>query len=88
MKTAFRESFGRDLRSITDKRLLERVKGTIETVEAADSLALLPNVKSLKGSKNYFRIRVGDYRIGLALHEDTVIFVRFLNRKDIYRYFP
>jgi mRNA interferase RelE/StbE len=64
------------------------VKVAIEIVEAADSLALLPNVKSLKGSKDYYRIRVGDYRIGLALDEDTVIFVRFLNRKDIYRYFP
>lgn len=64
------------------------MKETIELIEASDSLALLPNVKSLKGTKNYFRIRVGDYRIGLAMQEGTVIFVRFLNRKDIYRYFP
>jgi mRNA interferase RelE/StbE len=68
--------------------LLRRVKEVIETVETVDALALLPNLKSLKGTKNYFRLRVGDYRIGLALEDETVILVRFLNRKEIYRYFP
>jgi mRNA interferase RelE/StbE len=88
VKVAFKESFRRDLRVIRDKSLLERVRGVIEAVETADSLALLPNLKLLKGSRNYFRVRIGDYRIGLSIQEDTVIFVRFLNRKDIYRYFP
>lgn len=64
------------------------MKEVIEAVEKADSLADLPNLKKLKASKNYFRIRVGDYRLGLALENDAVIFVRFLNRKDIYKHFP
>jgi len=88
VKVAFRDSFRQDLSAIRDKSLLNRVRKVIETVETADSLALLPNLKSLKGSRNYFRVRIGDYRIGLAIQEDTVIFVRFLNRKDICRYFP
>jgi mRNA interferase RelE/StbE len=88
VKIAFRDSFRRDLRAIRDKRLLRRVKEVIEAVETVDALALLPNLKSLKGTKNYFRLRVGDYRIGLAFEDETVIFVRFLNRKEIYRYFP
>jgi mRNA interferase RelE/StbE len=79
---------GWQLRAITDKRLLRRVKEVIEAVETVDALALLPNLKSLKGTKNYFRLRVGDYRIGLAFEDETAIFVRFLNRKEIYRYFP
>jgi len=88
VKVAFRDSFRRDLSAIRAKSLLKRVREVIETVETADSLPILPNLKSLKGSRNYFRVRIGDYRIGLAIQEDTVIFVRFLNRKDIYRYFP
>jgi mRNA interferase RelE/StbE len=68
--------------------LLQRVKEAIEAIENADSFANLPNVKRLKGSRNYFRQRVGDYRLGLALGDNTVILVRFLNRKDVYKYFP
>lgn len=88
MKTAFRETFARDLKGVRDKNLLQRVKESIEAVERADSLNALPNLKKLKGAKNYFRLKIGDYRIGIALENDTVVFVRFLDRKDIYKYFP
>jgi mRNA interferase RelE/StbE len=88
VKVEFRESFARDLKGIKDKGLLKRVKELIEAVESADSLMDTPNLKKLKGRGNYFRLRIGDYRIGIALENDTVIFVRFLNRKDIYKYFP
>lgn len=88
MKTEFRDSFGKDLKAIKDKSLLKRVKEAIENIESAGSLADLTNLKKLKGSKNYFRQRVGDYRLGVIVEHDTVVLVRFLNRKDIYKYFP
>lgn len=88
MKVEFRESFAKDLRGVKARGLMGKVREVIESVEKADSLSELSNLKKLKGGGNYFRVRVGDYRIGLALGGDTVIFVRFLNRKDIYKYFP
>ena len=88
MKVEFRDSFAKDLKGVTEKGLLGRVREVIEAVEKADSLAELPNLRKLKGGGNYFRVRVGDYRIGVALDGDTVVFARFLNRKDIYKHFP
>ena len=88
MKTAFRESFARDLKGVRDKKLFQRVKDVIDAVEKAESLNDLPHLKKIKGEKNYFRLRLGGYRIGLALENDTLVFVRVLDRKDIYRYFP
>jgi mRNA interferase RelE/StbE len=82
------KEFARDLKGIRDKDLLKRIKDVIEAVEKVDSLNDLPNLKKLKGEKNYFRVRVGGHRIGLALESDTVVFVRFLSRRDIYKYFP
>lgn len=88
MKVEFRYSFAKDLKGVKEKGLLGRVREVIEAVEKADSLAELPNLKKLKGGGNYFRVRAGDYRIGVTLDGDTVVFVRFLNRKDIYKHFP
>ena len=88
MKVEFRESFAKDLKGVKDKSLLRRAKEVIESIEKADSLADISNLKKLKGGGNYFRLRVGDYRVGVTFENDTVIFVRFLNRKDIYKYFP
>ena len=84
----FRESFGKDLRGIKNKGVLARIKETIEQVEAAQSLQNIASLRKLKGGSNYYRIRVGEYRIGLVIESDTVTFVRCLNRKEIYRYFP
>lgn len=88
MKVGFRESFAKDLKGIKDKALLKKMKEVVEAVEKADALSDVANLKKLKGGGNYFRLRVGDYRLGVALEGDTVVFVRFLNRKDIYKYFP
>ena len=88
MKVEFRESFAKDLKGVKDKGLLNRVKEMIEAVENANTPADVPNLKKLKGGGNYFRLKVRDYRAGIALENDAMIFVRFLNRKDIYKYFP
>lgn len=88
MKVEFRSSFSRDLKSIKAKALLKRVRQIIEEVERAKSLPDISNLKKLRGRGDYYRIRVGDYRVGVALAGDNVVFVRCLNRKDIYKYFP
>lgn len=73
MKASFRDSFARDLKAVRETILLKRVREVIEAVERANSLADLPNLKKLKGSKNYFRIRVGDYPLASRLKTTPLI---------------
>ena len=88
MNTAFRESFEEDLAAITDAALLRRIRKVIEQVEGARIFQQIPNLKRLGATGKYYRIRVGDHRIGFVFQHGTVTFVRCLNRKEIYRYFP
>jgi len=88
MNVTFRESFAKDLGTIRDKGFLKRVAGVIEAAEEAASLTELPHVKKLKGGAGYYRIRVGGYRLGIVARGNELVFVRILDRKDIYRYFP
>ena len=88
MKIEFRESFLKDLRSIKDKQLLARIREAIESLESATNLLEIQNVKKLRGGKGYYRLRVGEYRLGFVTRGDSLVLVRFLNRKDIYRFFP
>ena len=88
MNTLFRESFDTDLSVITDAGLRRRIKKVIEQVEAARTFQEIPNLKRLDAKGKYYRIRVGDYRVGFVFDHGAVTFVRCLNRKEIYRYFP
>ena len=88
MKTQFKASFAKDIKTIKNKGILKCIKETIESIEQAKSLLGIPDFRKLKGGGNYYRIRVGEYRVGFVVEGDTIIFVRCLHRKEIYRYFP
>jgi mRNA interferase RelE/StbE len=60
----------------------------VEAVKRADNLNDVPNLKKMQGYDTYYRIRLGDYRVGIEVVSEQVIFVRLLHRKDIYRKFP
>ena len=88
MKVRFRASFADDLRRIKQPEVLKRVQGAVERVQRAEGMADIPNLRKLAGAAQHYRVRLGDYRIGLNIDRDVATFVRCLHRKDIYRYFP
>jgi mRNA interferase RelE/StbE len=57
-------------------------------VIAANTVSDIVNIKKLSGFKYHYRIRIGNYRVGIVIKNNEVIFERFLHRKDIYKYYP
>lgn len=88
MKVAVDKSFEKDTNRIRDKALLNRIADCIDEVHNCKTIQQISNLKKLKGGSIYYRIRIGDYRVGLIIESNVVNFVRFLHRKDIYDYFP
>jgi len=88
MKTEFLKSFSKDLDKITLQDVKNNVAKTIESIEAASSLRHIKNLKKLKGFSNAYRVKIGDYRIGIFSEGSTIEFARVAHRKDIYRIFP
>jgi mRNA interferase RelE/StbE len=88
VKVEFRKSFEKDLEKIRDRDLLAKIKTVIEEVENAEVLLAVNNTKKLKADGNYYRIRIGNYRVGFTEDEGAITFVRVLHRKEMYRYFP
>jgi mRNA interferase RelE/StbE len=88
LNVAFKTSFARDIKQVRDKALLARLKAIIEQVERASRLDEIADLKKLHGADHYYRVRLGEFRIGLSVEGNAVTFVRFLHRKDVYRHFP
>ena len=88
MKVEFLKKFSKDLDDLKVKSVKRNLIHLIDFIEAADDLDSIPNTKKLKGHKSAYRTRVGDYRLGFFFENSTVIFARFLHRKDIYKIFP
>lgn len=88
MKTSFTSSFQKDLKKLQDDSMRSALRVIITKVESAGHPGEIAGLKKLKGGTSYYRLRLGDYRVGLVIQGDEVRFVRFLHRSDIYRYFP
>jgi len=88
VEVRYEASFEKDLKSVGDKNLLKKIKKVIEEVKQADDSYSINNLKKLSGYDTFYRIRIGDYRIGIEITGDKLIFTRFLHRKEIYRFFP
>jgi len=88
MEVSFTRTFERELKKVKEKSIKHDILGVFENVKAAKTVTDIDNIKKLRGSKNAYRIRVGDYRIGIFVDVDNVEFHRIKKRKDIYKYFP
>lgn len=88
MKVLIDKSFEKDTDKLTDQKLLHSIADCIEGIQKTDKLSDILNCKKLKGSKNAYSIRIGNYRIGFIFEKQTIQLVRFLHRGIIYNYFP
>lgn len=88
MIISFDKSFDKALSKINDSILLNRIEKVILQCEKASDIQYITNLKKLVGYKNYYRIKTGDYRIGVEIIDKNVNFITIRHRKDIYKTFP
>jgi len=59
-----------------------------EKIPASENIFTECDVRKIRGYQNYYRIRVGQYRIGCRIQDETLIFYRVKSRDEIYGVFP
>ena len=88
MKVEYNRGFTRDLRRVRSSELRQRVLRKIEELEGASVITEVRGIARMAGEETYYRIRIGEYRLGLAVEGDEVTLLRFLHRREIYQFFP
>ncbi len=88
MEVKFKKRFFKDY-----EKLPVRIKDDIGKIVFDEfpnhkSFQKIQNIKKIKGYKNFYRIKCGQYRVGFEYNENIIVFYRVLHRKDIYKYFP
>ena len=91
MEIIVKKSFIKTLKS-SPKNVQESVKIIVEKIESAKSFSDIDiDLKKIEGQKkneNYYRIRSGDWRIGIEYREPNIILIIVLHRGTIYKRFP
>ena len=68
----------------------ERIEKIVfEEIPELNNIFGVLDIKKMRGYRDYYRVRVGAYRIGCKLEvENRIIFYRVKSRNDIYKVFP
>tara|TARA_B110001469_G_scaffold127191_1_gene147117 strand:+ start:3329 stop:3595 length:267 start_codon:yes stop_codon:yes gene_type:complete len=78
----------KDVKKIKNDGLKAKLLRVITTLKLAESLSEIQNTKAISGHPEAYRIRIGDYRLGIFYSENTITIARFVKREDIYKLFP
>ncbi len=88
MNVFYSPAFEKELSKLKDQALLGRIAKALENAERAKSLREIPQIKKLEGGSNYYRIRVGDYRLCFSVNDYDIIFKRCQHRSSVYNDLP
>lgn len=91
MEIAITRSFIKDLKTAPKQIQLAADKTIKKLIEASSLQTCGLDYKKMEGQKkgeNYYRIRIGDYRMGIEYVHPKVIVIRILARGTIYKHSP
>ena len=85
----YKKTFLKDLTKLPSDYQERVEKLVFEDIPQTDNISAITEMKRMKGYKDYYRIRIGDYRIGCKVErQGKIIFYRVKSRSDIYKIFP
>ncbi len=74
MNTLYLPSFIKDLKALKSTPYYESIKKfAFEEIIEISSFSEITNIKKLQGYDNTYRIRIGDYRIGVVFDQGKLI---------------
>jgi mRNA interferase RelE/StbE len=88
VKVLFKKTFLKDLAAVPAQARPQIERFVFEEMPRIESIQAAGRIEKLKGHSGYYKTRFGDYRVGMWIEGDTVVFERVLHRKEIYRKFP
>jgi mRNA interferase RelE/StbE len=66
----------------------ESARAILESLRTAEEIGAVPDLKKMEGYKAYYRICIGNYRMGLRYVKPQVAVMTILHRGTIYTKFP
>jgi len=88
MKIEYKKKFLKELCKLPNEYSQTIEEFVFDIFPTYDNLSEIGKVEKMTGYKNYFKIRFGDYRVGIKKEDNTIIIETVKHRREIYKYFP
>ncbi|MCT8335953.1 hypothetical protein FKB36_00180 [Methanoculleus sp. Afa-1] len=84
----YKKTFLKDLAKVHPDYRKKIENLVFEKIPASEDIFTELDIRKIQGYRDYYRIRVGTYRIGCRIQDGVLTFYRVKSREEIYGVFP
>jgi mRNA interferase RelE/StbE len=88
MEISYKKKFLKELAKIPEPYRSNIESFVFNDIHKFESPFQSERIQKLKGHDLFYKVRFGNYRVGLKMDSDDLVFERVLHRKEIYKYYP
>lgn len=88
MEVEITKKFLKELSKIPSEYADKIEKFVFGKLSTFNALSEIGKVEKMTGYKDYFKIRFGDYRVGIKKENNIIVIKTVKHRREIYKYFP
>ena len=88
MKVQYKKKFLKQLSIIPANIRIRIEQFVFNELPLITQIETTGKIEKMKGYDGYYKVRFGDYRVGIRKEGDILILKIAMHRKDIYKYFP
>jgi mRNA interferase RelE/StbE len=88
MEVRYSKKFLKQLASVPSETRVKIEEFVFDELISTSSISSLGKVEKMQGYQGFYKVRFGNYRVGLAIENEVVIVKTVMHRRDIYKFFP
>lgn len=88
MNVSYSKKFLKQLASIPSETRIKIEEFVFNELISVSSTSSLGKVEKMQGHHGFYKVRFGNYRVGLAIENEVIIVKTVMHRREIYKFFP
>lgn len=88
MKVKYGKKFLKQLAAVPSDIRLKIESFVFEELVSTSSIYEMGKVEKMKGYDGFYKVRFGNYRLGLVIENEIVAVKIVMHRREIYKFFP
>ncbi|TAN68027.1 MAG: type II toxin-antitoxin system RelE/ParE family toxin [Methylobacter sp.] len=88
MKVEYSKKFLKQLTAVPCEIRSKIESFVFEELVLTSSIYEMGKVEKMKGYDGFYKVRFGNYRLGLALENEVIVVKTVMHRREIYKFFP
>jgi mRNA interferase RelE/StbE len=88
MKISYSKKFLKQLAGVPSETRVKIEDFVFNELVSVSSISSLGKVEKMQGYDGFYKVRFGNYRLGLVIENDVITVKTVMHRREIYKFFP